>query len=121
MNGVKQTVEGRPGEWMPVSKTWRDQDTIMVKIGMPLYFEKIDNKNKDIVSLLYGPVVLVSDDLAAFCEDPDHVEEWIERVPGERLKFRTKPGATILKQGILYPTGPIRKENGIFYIFGSIN
>ena len=65
----------------------------MVKIGMPLYFEKIDNKNKDIVSLLYGPVVLVSDDLAAFCEDPDHVEEWIERVPGERLKFRTKPGA----------------------------
>ena len=93
VNGVKQTVEGRPGEWMPVSKTWRDQDTIMVKIGMPLYFEKIDNKNKDIVSLLYGPVVLVSDDLAAFCEDPDHVEEWIERVPGERLKFRTKPGA----------------------------
>ncbi len=93
VNGERQEAESRPGEWLPVTRTWKNKDTVLVKIERPLYFEKIDNKNRDIVSLLYGPLVLASDDLAAFSKNPDQVEEWIEQVPGETLKFRTKPGA----------------------------
>ena len=58
-----------------------------------MYFESIDEKNEDIAALCYGPLVMVTDDLAAFVKDKEHPEEWIWPVEGEKLRFRTKEGS----------------------------
>lgn len=93
VNGEIQEIWAQPGDWVKVHRIWRDKDTIMVTIKLPLYFEAIDSRNEDLVSLLYGPLVLAADDLSAFTADREHPERWIERMEGEKLQFRTKPGS----------------------------
>lgn len=93
VNGERLRIPAKPGDWLTIHRIWKDKDSIGIDIELPLYFEEIDSGNRDIVSLLYGPLVLATDDLSAFTADREHPEQWIERAEGEELRFRTKPGS----------------------------
>lgn len=89
-----------------LSEEWNDGDCIELKIPRCLHFRPIDQKNPDIAALCYGPLVLVTDDLAAFVKDRDRPEEWILPIEGKPLCFETLEGSL---EGI-YPF-----EKRVFY------
>lgn len=76
-----------------LERNWKDGDVIEICIPLRLYFESIDQKNPDIAALCFGPLVMVTDDLAAFVKDREHPEQWILPVEGEKLRFRTTEGS----------------------------
>ena len=61
INGADQKVSATPGSYLTLSREWRDQDTIEVK--MPFTFRLdpvVDQPN--VASLFYGPVLLAAEE-----------------------------------------------------------
>ena len=64
INGREEAVKAAPGSYATLSRTWRDKDTI--EIRMPFGFRLdhvVDQPN--VASLLYGPVLLAAEEPAA--------------------------------------------------------
>lgn len=93
VNGKKMWQGVGKDREVALNRVWEDGDVIEIRLPLSLYFESIDEKNEDIAALCYGPLVMVTDDLAAFVKDKEHPEEWIWPVEGEKLRFRTKEGS----------------------------
>jgi DUF1680 family protein len=63
INGRDQAVKATPGAYLTLSRTWRDKDTIELK--MPFTFRLdhlVDQPN--VASLFYGPVLLAAEEPA---------------------------------------------------------
>ena len=54
----------------------------------------MDEVNRDLVALTYGPIVLVSEDMTYLVGNREHPETWIKPVAGEDMAFLTEPGHT---------------------------
>jgi DUF1680 family protein len=101
VNGRAQQVAGGPGSFVEIRRTWRDGDQVELTMPMSLRLEAMPDNPKR-VAILYGPLVLAGE-LASADEggaaDPVLVPaliaenkppaEWIKRVAGESLTFRT--------------------------------
>lgn len=64
INGRNEQVTAKPGSYLTLSRTWRDNDT--VEIRMPFGFRLdhvVDQPN--VASLFYGPVLLAAEETAA--------------------------------------------------------
>ncbi len=64
INGRDEAVKAAPGSYLTLSRTWRDGDTI--ELRMPFKFQLdhvMDQPN--VASLLYGPVLLAAEEAAA--------------------------------------------------------
>jgi len=46
------------GHFLDVTRTWHDGDRIEMTIDMPLRLEAVDEKHKDLVALMQGPLAL---------------------------------------------------------------
>lgn len=57
VNGRRHATSRRPGGYVAVSRTWRDGDTVEVRLPMSLRAEPLPG-NPDVVAFVYGPVVL---------------------------------------------------------------
>jgi hypothetical protein len=55
-NAVDTTLT--PGTWASIDRTWKDGDRVELSLDMPLRLAPIDDRNPNIVALLYGPVAL---------------------------------------------------------------
>ncbi len=61
INGREQSVKAVPGTYLTLHRTWRDNDTI--ELRMPFHFyldEVVDQPN--VASIFYGPVLLAADE-----------------------------------------------------------
>ncbi|HEX5070874.1 MAG TPA: beta-L-arabinofuranosidase domain-containing protein, partial [Vicinamibacterales bacterium] len=68
INGREEAVKAPPGTYLTLSRTWRDQDTIDVR--MPFSF-RLDHlmDQPNVASLFYGPVLLAA-------EEPEARTDW---------------------------------------------
>lgn len=92
VNGKEIAVNLEPDSWGCISGEWNDGDIICIDFPFELYFKSVDNKNKEIMALNYGPLVLTSDEMTDFIGDPDKADEWIHRSAGDTLAFETDAG-----------------------------
>ncbi|MFR6328332.1 MAG: hypothetical protein ACLUOI_05575 [Eisenbergiella sp.] len=70
----------------------QEDDVITVTCPFSLEFKPVDEKNKDIAALMFGPVVLAADKMTLFDGDMEKPEEWITCVDEKEMLFRTLPG-----------------------------
>jgi DUF1680 family protein len=59
LNGVEVAIDGRPGEWASVSRTWTPGDRLEIRIPLTLRMESVDTAHPDRVAIVRGPTVLV--------------------------------------------------------------
>lgn len=92
VNGEDINLELRPNTWGKITREWKNDDIITIYIPFELYFKPVDKKNSDIVALVYGPLVLVTDEMTLLIGDPENPGGWIRPIEGERLSFITDKG-----------------------------
>lgn len=78
--------------WAVLERVWQEDDVITVTCPFSLEFKPVDEKNKDIAALMFGPVVLAADKMTLFDGDMEKPEEWITCVDEKEMLFRTLPG-----------------------------
>jgi DUF1680 family protein len=57
INGQRQSLEGAPGRYIELDRTWRDGDFVEVSLPMQLHLAPLPGA-PDVVALMYGPLVL---------------------------------------------------------------
>ena len=68
INGRDEAVKATPGTYLKLSRTWRDNDTIEVKMPFTFHLDHlVDQPN--VASLFYGPVLLAA-------EEPEARTDW---------------------------------------------
>lgn len=60
VNGRRQRIDGQPGSYVTIDRTWRNRDHVDIELPMKLHAEPLP-ASTNIVALLYGPVVLAGD------------------------------------------------------------
>ncbi len=114
VNGERFQHDAKPGSFVSISRTWKTGDRIEIKLPMDLRLEPMpDNPTR--AAICYGPVVLagelgtggitppmpyavkqsdffneLSPPMPVLLAGKRPVRDWLERVPGEALTFRTK-------------------------------
>lgn len=92
VNGETQTAQVKPNTWLELDRVWKDGDIITAEFPFSLALEPVDEKNREIAALRYGPIVLAADEMSVFRGDIGKPEQWIEPVQGEPFTFRTRKG-----------------------------
>lgn len=64
INGRDETVNATPGTYLTLARTWRDGDTIEVKMPFTFRLDHVMDQ-PNVASLLYGPVLLAAEEPAA--------------------------------------------------------
>ncbi|MBN1359164.1 MAG: glycoside hydrolase family 127 protein [Sedimentisphaerales bacterium] len=67
INGQAQTVQATPGTYLTLSRTWKDGDTIELRMPMDFYLMRVMDQ-PSIASIFYGPVLLAVEESAARSE-----------------------------------------------------
>jgi DUF1680 family protein len=61
INGKAQSVKSTPGSYLTLSRTWRDKDTIEVKMPFTFHLDAVVDQ-PNVASLFYGPVLLAAEE-----------------------------------------------------------
>ena len=64
INGRDEAVKATPGTYLTLSRTWRDQDTIEVKMPFAFHLDHLMDQ-PNVASLFYGPVLLAAQEAEA--------------------------------------------------------
>ena len=118
VNGRQATIQGRPGEYVTISREWRSGDRVQVELPMRLRVEMLPH-SKDDAAFFCGPILLAGalgtealspadfisqngdpvprkalpvDDFPVLVGAPDRAVASLERVAGDALSFRTRGG-----------------------------
>ena len=59
INGKEEKVEAIPGSYLTLNRTWKDGDTVELKMPFQFHLESIMDQ-QNIASLFYGPILLVA-------------------------------------------------------------
>ena len=112
VNGKKVDAESQGG-YVTIDRSWNDGDVVDVALPMSLRLEPMANRPKK-VAIMYGPLVLAGQlgregftdempysgnqkayanlptpNVPVLVADGKPVDEWIKRVPGKSLQFKT--------------------------------
>jgi len=68
INGKKEKVKAVPGSYLTLSRTWKDGDTVELRMPFKFYLEPIMDQ-QNIASLFYGPVLLAA-------QESEPLKEW---------------------------------------------
>jgi len=113
LNGQTFDAGSKPGGYLTIDRSWTDGDVVNVTLPMGLRVEPMENNPKK-VAILYGPIVLAGQlgregftdgmpysgnqkayehlptpEVPVLVTDGKPVGEWLERVSGETLQFKT--------------------------------
>jgi DUF1680 family protein len=66
--GQEQNVDATPGTYLTLHRTWKDNDTIELRMPFPFYLSPVMDQ-PNIASIFYGPVLLAA-------EEPEARSEW---------------------------------------------
>ncbi len=58
VNGQRQKVTSKPGEWAPIDRIWRNQDRVSIELPMLLKFAAVDEQHPRRVAVTSGPVAM---------------------------------------------------------------
>jgi len=61
INGREQAVKAVPGTYLTLARTWRDNDTIELRMPFGFYLERLADQ-PGVASIFYGPVLLAADE-----------------------------------------------------------
>jgi len=61
VGGVDQQVAAKPGSWAEINRTWKDGDTVEIRIPLKLRRVPVDRQHPDRVAIMHGPVVLAQE------------------------------------------------------------
>jgi DUF1680 family protein len=61
INGEALDITAKPGTYLTLSRTWRDGDTIEIKVPFDFYLNPVMDK-PNIASIFYGPVLLAAEE-----------------------------------------------------------
>ncbi|HET9370651.1 MAG TPA: beta-L-arabinofuranosidase domain-containing protein [Vicinamibacterales bacterium] len=64
INGRDEAVKATPGTYLELSRTWRDNDTIEVKMPFTFHLDHLMDQ-PNVASLFYGPILLAAEESAA--------------------------------------------------------
>lgn len=92
VNGEDSGLKPSPDTWAVLKRVWKEDDVITVIYPFRLEFKPVDDKNKDIAALCFGPAVLAADKMTLFDGDMEKPETWITCVEEKEMIFRTLPG-----------------------------
>ena len=93
INGKDQQVAALPGTYLPLKRTWKDKDTIELKMPFGFYLSPIMDQ-PNIASIFYGPVLLAVEEpkppstWRPVTLDADDIGKSITGDPGT-LRFKT--------------------------------
>ncbi|NQU24505.1 MAG: glycoside hydrolase family 127 protein, partial [Candidatus Nealsonbacteria bacterium] len=113
VNGEKFDADSKPSGYFTIDRSWNDGDVVDVTLPMSLRIEPMANSPKK-VAIMYGPLVLAGQlgrdgftenmpysgnqkayanlptpDVPVLITDDKPVAEWVQRVPGKSLQFKT--------------------------------
>ena len=112
INGKKQKVKAKPQSYLTLSRTWKDGDTISVRLPMSVHVYRARDK-ENLIALLYGPTVLAGElgregmpendnvnhnkthsnmlppPVPVLLTDGKNPAKWVKRIKGPGLKFKT--------------------------------
>ncbi len=63
INGRQQRVKAVPGTYLTLHRTWRDNDTIEVRMPLHFYLDPIMDR-PNLASLFYGPILMAAEESA---------------------------------------------------------
>jgi DUF1680 family protein len=112
VDGWKQTISGKPGSYFTLDREWRNDDRVEIELPMKLHAEPLPGAT-NIVTLLYGPIVLAAElgtsgmpdphaknqldfvkvpdpEVPVFVTDENSLLKHVKPVSGQPLTFRTK-------------------------------
>lgn len=92
INGKQQSLTIEPDTWLTLDRRWEDGDEIRFAFPYRLRMVAVDDKNKDIAALAFGPLALVSEEMTILVGDRDRLDDWMKPVPGKYATFETLPG-----------------------------
>jgi len=61
INGRDQSLQPKPGSYMTLSRTWRADDTVEVRMPFGFYLEPVVDQ-PNVASIFYGPVLLATEE-----------------------------------------------------------
>jgi len=64
INGRDEAIKAAPGSYLTLSRTWRDNDTIEVRMPFVFHLDHVADQ-PNVASLFYGPVLLAAEEPAA--------------------------------------------------------
>jgi len=68
INGKNEKVKAAPGSYLTISRTWKDGDTVELRMPFQFYLEPLMDQ-QNIASLFYGPILLAA-------QEPLPRKEW---------------------------------------------
>lgn len=103
VNGSPQKVEGDPGSYAVIKRTWTSGDVMTCRLSMSFHKDPMPDKANQ-MAFLYGPLVMVGEGvrpwLGELVGDPDDAASWVNQLdqwfkPREsgKLHFRTRDRA----------------------------
>jgi len=92
INGEDIKLKVEPNNWGVIKKVWNNKDLITIHMPFDLYFKPIDTQNPNIVALLYGPLVLVTDEITELVGNIENPENWIHPIEEGEMLFKTAKG-----------------------------
>jgi DUF1680 family protein len=96
LNGEDQAVEGTPGSYVALRRTWKKGDRVEVALPFPLHTEGFrDNPNR--LAFLHGPLVLSAEipdrrSIPALVSESSQLTSKLEPVAGKPSTFAIAPG-----------------------------
>lgn len=81
-----------PGQWLEISRCWEEKEEIELRLPFHLHWQPVDAQHPNIMALLWGPLVLVSDELMRLKGDASRPEKWIVPRDAAQGVFETVPG-----------------------------
>ena len=61
INGRDQSVQAKPGSYLTLARTWRDNDTIEIRMPFDFYLDPVMDQ-PNVASIFYGPVLLAAEE-----------------------------------------------------------
>jgi uncharacterized protein len=61
INGREQAVKAVPGTYLTLARTWRDNDTIELRMPFHFYLDTVVDQ-PNVASIFYGPVLLAAEE-----------------------------------------------------------
>jgi DUF1680 family protein len=61
VNGRDQTLQAKPGTYVTLSRSWRSNDTVEIRMPFGFYLERVMDQ-PNVASVFYGPVLLAAEE-----------------------------------------------------------
>ena len=99
INGRDEAVKATPGTYLELSRTWRDNDTIEVKMPFTFHLDHLMDQ-PNVASLFYGPILLAAEESAARTDYRQvvlDVNDISKSITGDPATLRFQIGAASFK------------------------